>query len=156
MLALLFAGALGARGEDDDFDPLRIPDTALEFLDFRDLDGWADDDHAAAFVAFRRSCAVVVKRGERAQSRPLDEGLAEVCPRALKLPARPDGETARRFFEENFRPVRIARLGESEGFLTGYYEPEVEGRRTPGGEFTVPVYKKPRELRHPRQQNRSA
>jgi len=145
VLAFTFAAALGARG-DDDLDPLRIPDTALEFLSFRDLDGWTADDHAAAFAAFRKSCVVVVKRGEPARPRPLDEGLGEVCPLALKLPERPDGETARRFFEENFRPVRIARLGDSDGLLTGYYEPEVEGRRSPGGEFTVPVYKKPREL----------
>lgn len=146
VLALLLAGVFGARGDDDDFDPLHIPDTALEFLSFRDLDGWTADDHAAAFAVFRKSCTVVVKRGEPARPRPLDEGLSEVCPRALKLAERPDGETARRFFEENFRPVRIAKLGDSAGLLTGYYEPEVEGRRAPGGEFTVPVYKKPREL----------
>jgi peptidoglycan lytic transglycosylase A len=146
VLAFLLAGALSARGDDDDdFDPFSIPDTALEFLNFRDLDGWAADDQAAAFAAFRKSCAVVVKR-EPAQPRPLDEGLSDVCPRALKLPEHPDRDTARRFFEENFRPVRIAKLGDSAGLLTGYYEPEVDGRRTPDGEFTVSIYKKPREL----------
>ena len=45
---------------------------------------------------------------------------------------------ARAFFEENFRPVRIARLGEAEGFLTGYYEPIVAGSRFPNPEFHVP------------------
>ena len=44
VLAFTFAAALGARG-DDDLDPLRIADTALEFLSFRDLDSWTADDH---------------------------------------------------------------------------------------------------------------
>jgi membrane-bound lytic murein transglycosylase A len=38
-------------------------------------------------------------------------------------------EAARGFFEANFRPVRISRLGEAKGFLTGYYEPVVQGFR---------------------------
>ena len=33
------------------------------------------------------------------------------------------------FFEDNFRPLRISKLGDSDGFLTGYYEPIVEGSR---------------------------
>ena len=55
-------------------------------------------------------------------------------------------EAARAFFEENFRPVRIARLGEAQGFLTGYYEPIVQGSRFPNPEFHVPLYRRPRDL----------
>src|SRR5262245_2565178 len=57
-----------------------------------------------------------------------------------------DGNTARAFFEQNFRPVRIARLGEREGLLTGYFEPIVAGSRFPSPEFHVPVYRRPRDL----------
>ena len=35
------------------------------------------------------------------------------------------------FFEHNFRPMRIANLGDSAGLLTGYYEPIVDGSRFP-------------------------
>jgi len=56
-----------------------------------------------------------------------------------------DSETARSFFEENFF-VRIARLGESEGLLTGYFEPIVQGSRFPNPEFHVPLYRRPRDL----------
>jgi membrane-bound lytic murein transglycosylase A len=42
--------------------------------------------------------------------------------------------------------VRIARLGEVEGFLTGYFEPIVEGSRFPNPEFHVPLYRRPRDL----------
>ena len=43
------------------------------------------------------------------------------------------------FFENNFRPLRITKLGERAGFLTGYYEPIVDGSRFPTG-FKVPIY----------------
>jgi membrane-bound lytic murein transglycosylase A len=43
-------------------------------------------------------------------------------------------------------PVRIRKLGDSAGFLTGYYEPIVEGSRFPTREFTVPLYRRPTDL----------
>jgi membrane-bound lytic murein transglycosylase A len=45
--------------------------------------------------------------------------------------------------------VRIRRLGDPDGFLTGYYEPIVEGSRFPTREFTVPLYRRPRDLAAP-------
>jgi membrane-bound lytic murein transglycosylase A len=78
-------------------------------------------------------------------ARALDAPLAPVCREALALgPA--NASEARSFFEDRFRPVRISKLGETEGFLTGYYEPVVEGSRFPTREFTVPMYRRPRDL----------
>jgi membrane-bound lytic murein transglycosylase A len=42
--------------------------------------------------------------------------------------------------------MRISRLGETQGFVTGYYEPIVEGSRFPTREFTVPLYRRPDDL----------
>jgi len=42
--------------------------------------------------------------------------------------------------------VRISRLGEAQGFLTGYFEPIVQGSRFPNPEFHVPLYRRPRDL----------
>jgi len=42
-------------------------------------------------------------------------------------------DQARIFFERNFRPLRISKLGDSAGLLTGYYEPIVDGSRFPTG-----------------------
>ena len=53
---------------------------------------------------------------------------------------------AREFFETRFRPFRLARLGEAEGFLTGYYEPVVEGSRVPTQDFKVPMYRRPQDM----------
>jgi membrane-bound lytic murein transglycosylase A len=50
------------------------------------------------------------------------------------------------FFEANFVPVRIRKLGDPSGFLTGYYEPIVDGSRFPTREFAVPLYRRPHDL----------
>jgi len=134
----LLLGVGGAAAE-----PLRIPDTVLEPASFAALNTWNDDDHVAALETFRNSCRPILKKPARALlGRHFEESLRQVCGRLDKLPAA-DEAAAKRFFEENFRPVRIARLGEQAGFLTGYYEPEVEGRRTPSDEFNVPLYRAP-------------
>jgi membrane-bound lytic murein transglycosylase A len=71
--------------------------------------------------------------------------LDQVCARAVKAGAL-ETQAARQFFETNFVPVRIRKLGDSAGFLTGYYEPIVDGSRFPTREFTVPLYRRPRDL----------
>ena len=60
------------------------------------------------------------------------------------MPAR--RRCARAFFEQNFRGFRISPLGEREGFITGYYEPIVEGARLPSDIYTVPLYRRPPDL----------
>ena len=42
--------------------------------------------------------------------------------------------------------MRISRLGEPEGFVTGYYEPIVDGSRTENEVYKVPVYRRPSNL----------
>jgi membrane-bound lytic murein transglycosylase A len=80
-----------------------------------------------------------------ADSRPMRAALEEVCVRAIKA-GRLGPETAREFFETHFVPVRIHSLSDASGFLTGYYEPIVEGSRFPTREFKVPLYRRPRDL----------
>ncbi|MEZ5788474.1 MAG: MltA domain-containing protein [Xanthobacteraceae bacterium] len=137
----------------DDRGPLRFPDTALVPVAFADLSGWADDDHARAFAAFSASCRPIVRgrppdESSTSPALPMEKALVPVCRRAV---ARPNLErdAARRFFEENFRPLRIARLEEKEGFLTGYYEPIVDGSRFPTRIFHVPMYHRPPDLLAP-------
>ncbi len=40
----------------------------------------------------------------------------------------------------------MTKLGDSAGFLTGYYEPIVDGSRFPTGIFKVPIYRRPPDL----------
>ena len=150
VLALVEALALGVAGaaaeEVEPVEPMKIPNAQLEPVSWSDLDGWATDDHAAAYSTFLASCRVVAKRKRPSDDpRPMYDGLVDVCKRALQaIPL--DGDGARAFFEQNFRPVRITPIGETAGFLTGYYEPIVDGSRTASNDYAVPVYKRPADL----------
>ena len=125
-------------------EPLKLPDSQLEPIKWANLVGWKADNHLAAFAAYDTSCQAFrkIQRTDRGQ---ISKALWNVCSKAMGL--RPqDSNTARTFFEQNFQPVRIARLGETQGFLTGYYEPIVQGSRFPNPEFHVPVYRRPPDL----------
>jgi len=76
--------------------------------------------------------------------------LTQVCRQALAVGRLTDDDQARIFFEHNFRPLRITKLGDTAGLLTGYYEPIVDGSWFPTGIFKVPIYRRPPDLVAPR------
>jgi membrane-bound lytic murein transglycosylase A len=125
-------------------EPLNFAGSQLEAIKCTELAGWPADDHLTAFAAYQASCQAL-RKGHTDDHRPIRSALLNVCRKSLGLLPR-DAQAARTFFEENFQPVRIARLGESEGLLTGYYEPIVQGSRFPNPEFHVPVYRRPHDL----------
>jgi membrane-bound lytic murein transglycosylase A len=110
------------------------------------LPGWSTDDHAGAFAAFRRSCTVLVDATPALRpGLPTPEGLVTVCRDALA--AGPlDQAAARTFFETRFEAWRIDPPSGGPGFLTGYYEPVVEGSLVRTPEFPVPVLGRPADL----------
>jgi membrane-bound lytic murein transglycosylase A len=126
-------------------DPLQIPDSQLEPIKWSELAGWASDDHGAAFAAFQASCEVFNRQRQLGDTRPVASALKDICKRMPRTGTL-KGDKARAFFEENFRPVRIAKLGESSGLLTGYYEPIVDGSRMPNPQFHVPLYRRPPDI----------
>jgi peptidoglycan lytic transglycosylase A len=125
--------------------PLKLADSQLEPVKWTELAGWTADDHLAAFAAYQTSCQALRKTRRTDDRGEIHAALGNACRNAMGLRPR-DAHTARSFFEQNFQPVRIARLGEREGLLTGYFEPIVAGSRFPSPEFHVPVYRRPRDL----------
>jgi membrane-bound lytic murein transglycosylase A len=146
VVATLFGAILSLTANAVSADePLKLPDSQLEPVKWTEVPGWTADDHLAAFAAYQTSCQVLRKTRQADDGRRLSGALWNVCHKALGL--RPQhSNTARAFFEQNFQPVRIARLGETQGFLTGYYEPVVQGSRFPSPEFHVPLYRRPPDL----------
>ena len=124
---------------------LKFPGSQLEPVKWSELAGWTADDHLEAFAAYQAGCRTQRRTPRTDDSGQIHGALSNVCRKALGLQPR-DSDTARAFFEQNFRPVRIARLGEAEGLLTGYFEPIVAGSRFPSPEFPVPLYRRPRDL----------
>jgi membrane-bound lytic murein transglycosylase A len=125
--------------------PFSLPDSQLEPVGWSAVEGWAADDHLTAFGTFQTSCRLILATKRPRDARPVYLALREVCRRAAPLKVA-TAQQAQAFFEDNFRPVRISRLGEVDGFLTGYYEPIVQGSRFPNPEFSVPLYRRPRDL----------
>ena len=126
--------------------PIEIEGSQYAPVAFADIAGWNEDDHLQAFSAFRASCKpIAAQRQPPADAKALGPSLRDPC-RAAKAADISDGAKARTFFEANFLPLRIARLGEGEGFVTGYYEPVIDGSRTQTDVYTVPVYRRPSNL----------
>ncbi len=125
---------------------LQFPESQYEPLNFSDLAGWAEDDHIAAFNAFAVSCkSITAQRASTVETKPIGTSLRAPC-FALRHEKAKDAAQARDFFERHFVPLRISRIGEPEGFVTGYYEPIVDGSRTQSDAYPVPVYRRPGNL----------
>jgi len=135
---------------------MNLKNAQIEPLQFSALNGWIDDDHAAAFGAFLKSCGAI-RHGTKAmrKARPIYGGLYNACEKALTLAGAGNVDTgaARKFFEDNFKPVRVlppmhtyGYYTGADGFYTGYYEPEVVGSRVKTDEFNVPLYGVPAKV----------
>ena len=117
----------------------------LEKTTFKKLNGWAKDDHAAAFAAFVRSCKQV--QAQVTEPRPgrkeSEAALGPVCGAALELAESsrkgPDRKTARLFFERHFSPYRVRDGRKPAGLFTGYYEPVFRGSKTGSLFYPAPV-----------------
>jgi membrane-bound lytic murein transglycosylase A len=135
---------------------LHIRHADVKALTFGDLAGWQKDNLAAAFETFMKSCGAILQ-GSKAMRRakPVYGGLYNACEKATTLAAGGKVNTAqaRKFFENNFNPVRIlppvhtyGYYTGADGFYTGYYEAEVAGSRVKTGDFNVPLYGVPKRL----------
>lgn len=104
---------------------------SAQMLDFEALDGWREDSHASALVAFLRTCDLI----DAPDWRP-------ICAMATDVPQ--DDTSARSFFELFFKPVLV---GDPPALFTGYFEPELDGSTTRNGRYQYPIYARPPELR---------
>jgi len=116
----------------------------MKVVRFDKLSGWQEDDHAAAFRAFRRSCTAILKRRSTAPKKS-SRLLKGVCQKASLLGANISSLEARKFFETSFTPYKVI-APKPNGLLTGYYEPVLQGSRTPDSRFDIPILKRPNDL----------
>ena len=130
--------------------PLQISGSQYAPVAWTDIAGWKDDDQLQAYKAFRLSCKPISAQRDppadpKADPKALGSSLRDPC-RAARAADISDGARAKAFFEQHFLPLRISRLGEDSGFVTGYYEPILDGSRTQTDVYTVPVYRRPSNL----------
>lgn len=122
----------------------------LSRASFADLPGFAEDDHLGVFRAFSRSCAAIAAKMPPLRGAvSVSPALEAIAQEALQQSVCGVSE-ARRFFETRFAPCRILpgpAQADAGAFVTGYYEPIVEGSLTRTAEFTAPVLGRPAHLR---------
>lgn len=103
-------------------------ETTYSVLEFSQLDGWEQDDHAAALDVFRNTCM------------DFDDPDWRTLCRAAQ-----DQKNARAFFELFFRPLLIDEG--KDALFTGYFEPELDGSRRQTDRYKYPIYAMPRDAR---------
>ncbi|WP_424439537.1 murein transglycosylase A [Planktotalea sp.] len=103
-------------------------ETAYSILDFKDLDGWEDDDHAAALAVFQNTCRDMKTPDWRT-----------LCKAAREQ------KNARAFFELFFRPLKIE--DGKDALFTGYFEPELDGSRLRTERYRYPIYAMPKDAK---------
>lgn len=97
----------------------------------------AQDEAARALAAFRTSCPAVTVRIDTSGLTQASD-WQPLCRQAASL----DPSFAPGFFYYGFDWVKV---GDGRAFATGYYEPEIEGSRTPQPGY-APIYRIPPDL----------
>jgi len=125
---------------------------ALKRIGFSDLKGWDEDDHAAAFNTYLKSCehlkpqfSTPVTNEIAPNRKPAKQALEGAVDAALKIAPGIESAPARAFFERYFQPHRVTQ-NLSPGLVTGYFEPELRGSRRQHGPYQIPVHKRPDDL----------
>jgi membrane-bound lytic murein transglycosylase A len=119
------------------------PSSLFRETSFDDLPGWRDDDHLAAFEAFRRSAIHVLTKPYRSGSLGVDFGSFTESHEAARTVSSPNQAAAKAFFEQFFVPARI---GTEPGLVTGFYEPQVEASPVRSDVFQMPLLSRPADL----------
>lgn len=119
----------------------------LERATFADLKGWEEDDPSSLFRAMR-DCRTHI-RGVKpyrtgAVGLTADDLLTLLDAAEGKEPQ--DAAEARAFFEENCQPFFIRRDGGVSGFVTAFFEPEIEVSAKPDETYWYPFYRRPDDL----------
>jgi len=100
------------------------------------LPGWAEDDLTQVWEAFQRSCRALRMR----------DSWVAACGKAAEIPT-PTSAAIRAYFEANFTPYQATNPdGTTEGRITGYYEPLLNGSRERRAPFVHPLYAPPEDL----------
>jgi membrane-bound lytic murein transglycosylase A len=121
-------------------------DYSLRPVSFADLPGWDEDDPSDAVSALGR-CFDHLKTSKPYKTGSLGLSAGDLIP-AMQAAShvKPGAETARQFFENWFLPFAISPSSGHQGFVTAYYEPEIEVRAEANETYLYPFYRRPPDL----------
>lgn len=120
------------------------------------LPGWADDDAAGAYAAFRKSALYVASAQKPYRTGSLGVSIEAFDDAFKEARAVPGPDSPRAFFERHFQPCRVSPAPADTGFVTGFYEPELAASRVETPRFRFPLYARPPDLVDLDESNRPA
>ncbi|WP_377299059.1 murein transglycosylase A [Rhizobium sp. SGZ-381] len=120
---------------------------SLKRLAFSDLRGWEIDDPRPLFSVMRQ-CLAHLERGKPYRTGSLGLSASELRPLLLAAGQAEitDAASARAFFETHCIPFRIEQTEAKPGFVTAFYEPEVEVSESEESGYPFPFYRRPADL----------
>jgi len=132
-----------------------MTDVALTSVDFSTINGWEEDNHNDALLAFLPGAQRMAETPYKTRSLGVNgDDLARAAAAAKQVDLDEPG-AAKRFFERNFVPHTISTAEKDDGFLTGFFEPVVEASLSETKKFRFPLYARPPELIDVDEGNRS-
>ncbi len=100
------------------------------------IDGFAEDDLAAAWPAWLRSCSTLINKAQ----------WQATCA-AAKVLDRPSKQAIQAYFTQHFNVYNATNQdGTESGLITGYYEPVLKGSRNKSAQYAYPLYRQPNDL----------
>lgn len=122
-------------------------DFRLEQIPFAKLPGWQQDDPSALFPAMR-SILAYLRQAKAYRTGALGLTADDLLPLLEKADAvtTEDPAVARKFFEDHCVPFRISPSSGGTGFVTAFYEPELDVAASPDDVWKYPIYRRPVDL----------
>jgi membrane-bound lytic murein transglycosylase A len=122
-------------------------DFRLEPISFETLKGWKDDDPSSLFDAMRacRRYIVDTKPYRTGSAGLTADDLLPLLEEAVTV-APANAADARAFFEQRCQPFFIRRAEGRNGFVTAFFEPEIEVAAKPDAVYRYPFYRRPTDL----------
>ena len=122
------------------------PDYRLQRCGFDELPGWERDDPRALFGVMS-ACLDHIRNNKPYRTGAMGLTSGDLLPLLSAVPnVEMSAAEARSFFEEQTVPFRIIRSKGRRGFVTAFYEPEVEVSDHRHGEWLFPFYRRPDDL----------
>ena len=132
--ALVGSAASSTAGEAASFSTQLANYTATSF---DSVPGWGTDNFSESWPAFLESCKVLYSRGPE---------WRDLCARSRQVNGGNTG-AIRAFYEREFAAYQIRDDDrKTDGVVTGYFEPDLNGSRRYGAPFIYPVYGQPDDM----------
>ena len=112
---------------------------------FEALKGFENQDLTAAALSFQHSCQRLIDSPTLSHKVVNQQEWLPICQKFLDLNSLTSG-TFKHFLKENFTIEQHSSNNKYNGFLTGYFQPEIEVSKTKTDLYRYPIYRRPADL----------